>query len=192
MYKVRKSIDRGAANFGWLDSKHTFSFGQFHDPRFMGFRSLRVINEDRVTPGAGFPEHGHANMEIISYVLNGGLEHRDSLGNGSIIRPGDVQRMSAGTGITHSEFNASKEDPVHFLQIWLLPASNNIAPGYEQKDFGDERRDALRLTVSSDGRDGSLSINQDADIYASILSDGKTVSHELKTWPCRLASVGHG
>jgi len=177
MLTLRRADERGHNNFGWLDTSHTFSFGHYNDPRFMGFRSLRVINEDKVVPGAGFGEHGHADMEIISYVLDGALEHKDSIGTGSIIRPGEVQRMSAGTGIRHSEFNASRDKPVHFLQIWLLPEKAGIEPGYEQKEFGDERKGQLRLVASRDGRDGSLTVHQDADLYASVLADGEAVSH---------------
>jgi len=178
MISLRKSRDRGIANFGWLDSRHTFSFGHYYDPAQMGFGPLRVINEDRVAPGGGFPTHGHANMEIISVVLGGGLEHRDSLGTGSVIRPGDVQRMSAGSGIQHSEFNASKTEPVHFLQIWIQPDRLNIAPGYEQKHFdADSRRGRLRLLASGDGRDGSLTMRQNADLYGSVLAAGDVVEH---------------
>jgi redox-sensitive bicupin YhaK (pirin superfamily) len=178
MITLRKSRDRGTAQFGWLDSRHTFSFGHYYDPAQMGFGPLRVINEDRVAPGGGFPTHGHANMEIISVVLAGALEHRDSLGTGSVIRPGDVQRMSAGSGIQHSEFNASKTEPVHFLQIWIQPDRLNIAPGYEQKHFDAEaRRGRLCLLASGDGRDGSLKMRQDADLYGSLLPAGAAVEH---------------
>lgn len=177
----RKAEERGRANFGWLDSRHTFSFGHYHDPEFMGFGPLRVINDDRVAPGGGFPTHPHSNMEIISYVLAGALEHRDSIGTGSVIRPGDVQRMSAGTGIRHSEFNASKTEPVHFLQIWIIPEADGIKPGYEQKAFAEtEKRNALRLVGSRDGRDGSVTIHRDVDLYASLLDDGASVSHTVK------------
>jgi len=176
---VRKASERGAANFGWLDSRHTFSFGQYHDPDHMGFGPLRVINEDRVAPGGGFAPHSHANMEIVSYVLAGGLQHKDSIGTGSVIRPGDVQRMSAGSGIQHSEYNASNTEPVHFLQIWILPDRQNIAPGYEQKHFAaEDRRGQLRLVASGDGRDGAISIRQDARIYACLLAPGETVAHD--------------
>ena len=187
MFAIRHAEDRGLANLGWLDSRHTFSFGHYHDPQFMGFGPLRVINEDRVQPGQGFGTHGHSDMEIISYVLDGALEHKDSIGTGSIIRPGDVQRMTAGTGVRHSEYNASDTDPVHFLQIWILPEKDGLAPGYEQKTFSDdEKRGRLRLVGSRDGRDGSVTIHQDVDLYASLLGDGETVAHELaegrKAW----------
>ena len=180
MIDIRHAEHRGAANLGWLNSKHSFSFGQYHDPAHMGFGALRVINEDRVQPGEGFPAHGHENMEIISYVLDGALEHKDSIGTGSVIRPGEVQRMSAGTGIRHSEYNASDDEPVHFLQIWVIPEERDIEPGYEQKAFADdERRGRLRLVASNDARDGSLKIHQDVDLYASLLEDGDEVSLSL-------------
>lgn len=180
MIAVRKAGERGVANFGWLNSRHSFSFGHYHDPAHMGFRSLRVINEDRVVPGAGFDTHGHRDMEIISYVLDGALAHKDSLGTGSTIRPGEVQRMSAGTGIRHSEFNASKTEPVHFLQIWILPERDGLAPGYEQQEFPlEEKKGRLRLVASRDGRDGSVTMHQDADLYASVLAPGETVTHRL-------------
>lgn len=180
MLTIRQANDRGAANFGWLDSRHTFSFGHYFDPEFMGLGPLRVINEDRVQPGQGFGTHGHRDMEIISYVLDGALEHKDSMGNGSVIRPGDVQRMSAGTGVRHSEYNASPTDPVHFLQIWILPEQDGIEPGYEQKFFSaDDKRGRLRLIGSRDGREGSVTIHQDVDLYATILTGGETVRHEL-------------
>lgn len=180
MITIRPAQDRGAANFGWLDSRHTFSFGNYHNSNYMGFADLRVINEDKVTPGQGFGTHGHRDMEIISYVLEGALEHKDSIGTGSVIRPGDVQRMSAGTGIRHSEFNASKTEPVHFLQIWILPEQEGIAPGYEQKTFTEaEKRGKLRLVGSRDGRDGSITIHQDVNLYASALQDSETVNHAL-------------
>ncbi len=172
---LRPSDQRGRANHGWLDSRHTFSFGDFYDPAHMGFRTLRVINEDRVQPGQGFGTHPHRDMEIVSYVLEGALEHRDSMGTGSIIRPGDVQRMSAGTGVTHSEYNASKTEPVHFLQIWLMPSQKGIAPGYEQKAFpADTRRGRLRLVASPDGHDGSLTIHTDGAMYAGSFEAGES------------------
>ncbi|HLL73772.1 MAG TPA: pirin family protein [Pyrinomonadaceae bacterium] len=181
MITVRKSGERGHFDFGWLDTYHTFSFGEYHDPRHVGFRTLRVINEDFVAPGAGFPTHGHRDMEIVTYVLEGGLAHRDSMGNGSTIRPGDVQRMSAGTGVRHSEFNGSETERVHLLQIWILPAQNGIKPGYEEKKFeDDEKRNRLRVVASPDGREGSVTIHQDAEIYAALLEDNAGVSHELR------------
>ena len=180
MIEVRRAKERGHANHGWLDTWHTFSFSSYHDPRFMGFRVLRVINEDTVAPGQGFPLHGHRDMEIISYVLEGGLAHKDSLGTGSVIRPGDVQRMSAGTGVRHSEFNASDSDAVHFLQIWIEPARAGITPGYEQKAFAEtDKRGRLRLVASPDGADGSLTIHQDARLYATVLAPGQAVAHPL-------------
>jgi hypothetical protein len=177
---LRKAEERGKANFGWLDSKHSFSFGHYYDPKHMGFGPLRVINDDRVAGGDGFPAHPHSDMEIISYVLEGALEHRDSIGAGSVIRPGDVQRMSAGAGVRHSEFNASETDPVHFLQIWIIPERMGIAPSYEQKTFAPvEKRGKLRLVGSRDGRDGSVTIHQDVDLYATLLAPGETVTHRL-------------
>jgi redox-sensitive bicupin YhaK (pirin superfamily) len=187
MITVRKSKERGASNFGWLDSKHTFSFGHYYDPKNMGFGVLRVINEDVVTGGAGFGTHPHDNMEIISYVLEGGLAHKDSLGTGSVIRPGDVQRMSAGTGIAHSEFNASKDNPVHFLQIWVLPEERGLKPSYEQKSFpAEHRKGKLQLVGARDGRDGAVTIHQDLDLFVANLDKGDAVRHALhprrKAW----------
>lgn len=180
MLAIRPSEERGRANHGWLKSRHTFSFGHYYDPQFMGFGPLRVINEDRVTPAQGFSTHRHENMEIISYVLDGALEHKDSMGTGSIIRPGDVQRMTAGTGVSHSEYNASATDPVHFLQIWILPERDGLEPGYEQIAIpSEDKRGKLRLVGSRDGRDGSITIHQDVNLYASLLDDGESVSHEL-------------
>jgi redox-sensitive bicupin YhaK (pirin superfamily) len=188
MLTIRRSDQRGRANHGWLDSRHTFSFADYNDPAHMGFRSLRVINEDRVQPGKGFGTHPHRDMEIVSYVLEGALEHRDSMGTGSIIRPGDVQRMSAGTGVTHSEYNASKSEPVHFLQIWLMPRERGGAPGYEQKAFADDtRRGRLRLVAAPDGREASLTIHADAAIYAGSFDKGE--SAELPIGDSRYAWV---
>ncbi len=187
MITIRHAEDRGTANFGWLNSQHTFSFGHYHDPSHMGFGPLRVINEDRVRAGAGFDTHGHRDMEIISYVLEGALEHKDSLGTGSVIRPGDVQVMSAGTGIRHSEFNHSQAEPVHFLQIWVLPERNGLTPRYEQKTFSaDEKRGRLRLVASPDGSAGSVVVHQDVRLYAGLLDADAQVEHVLapgrKAW----------
>ncbi|MFB0936954.1 MAG: pirin family protein [Propionivibrio sp.] len=180
MIVLRKSSDRGHADHGWLQSDHTFSFADYYDPREMGWGPLRVINEDRVQPGKGFGTHGHRDMEIISYVLSGRLQHKDSMGNGTVIRPGDVQRMSAGTGVQHSEFNPSPTAPVHFLQIWIQPDALGIAPGYEEKHFAPEdKRGRLRLVASRDGREGSVTIHQDADLFASLLSPQERVSHRI-------------
>ncbi|MEQ1575270.1 MAG: pirin family protein, partial [Vicinamibacterales bacterium] len=177
----RPAAERGRADFGWLDSRHTFSFGEYYDPRYMGFRALRVINEDRVKPGHGFGTHPHRDMEIISYVLEGELGHKDSMGTGSVILPGDVQRMSAGTGVLHSEMNPSPNNPVHFLQIWLMPAARGIEPSYEQKTFAAaEKRGRLRLVAAHDGREGALTIHQDADLYAGVLGAGEGTRFELR------------
>jgi len=181
MQSIRRSDDRGAAQFGWLDSRHTFSFGHYHDPKFMGFGPLRVINEDRVQPGRGFDTHGHRDMEIISYVVSGALRHEDSLGNGSTIRPGDVQRMTAGSGVRHSEYNASDDEPVHFLQIWIQPEALGLPPGYEQKAFpAEEQTNRLALVVARGGRDGAVSIHRDVDIYAGRLDAGVTIGHTFR------------
>jgi redox-sensitive bicupin YhaK (pirin superfamily) len=178
---IRKAQERGHARHGWLESFHTFSFAGYHDPRQMGFRDLRVINEDRVEPGRGFGTHSHRDMEIVSWVLEGALAHRDSLGNGSVIRPGDVQRMSAGTGVSHSELNPSASERVHFLQIWILPEREGLAPSYEQKHVPpEERAGRLRLLASRDGRDGSVRIHQDVDLYAALLAAGESVTHALR------------
>ena len=193
MIKIRKSDERGHLNFGWLDTYHTFSFGEYYDPRNMGFRTLRVINEDFVSAGRGFPTHGHSDMEIVTYILEGALEHRDSMGNGSVIRPGDVQRMSAGTGVRHSEKNPSAEESVHLLQIWILPAERGTEPGYEQKNFTDEeRRGRLRLVASPDGREGSVTLQQDASLYATLLDAGQSVEHELRPGRHAWAQVARG
>ncbi len=181
MQMFRPSEERGHANFGWLDSRHSFSFGHYYDPKHIGFGALRVINEDRVIAGAGFDTHGHKDMEIISYVLEGALEHKDSIGTGSVIRPGDVQRMSAGSGIRHSEYNHSESDPVHFLQIWIVPERDGLTPSYEQIAFpAADRRNTLRLLGSRDGRDGALTIHQDVDLYGSLLDTGSAVTFDLR------------
>ncbi|MGZ8291993.1 MAG: pirin family protein [Telluria sp.] len=181
MLQIRKSEERGDANHGWLHSKHTFSFGSYQDPRHTGFGPLLVINEDRVTAGQGFGAHGHRDMEIISYVLSGALEHKDSLGTGSVLHYGDVQRMSAGSGVKHSEFNGSSSEPVHFLQIWIQPNVTNIAPSYEEKHFSPESKQGqLRLVASNDGRDGSVKIHQDAAVYATIMQAGDSLEHPLE------------
>lgn len=179
MIAIRKSIDRGFANHGWLQARHSFSFANYHHPDHMGFRALRVINEDTIAPGAGFPAHSHQDMEIITYVLEGELAHRDSTGGGGVIRPGEVQYMAAGAGVTHSEFNASKSAPLHLMQIWLLPDARGHKARYEQKDFSADRMGKLRLVASGDGRDGSIRINQSADLYASILPEGASFEHSF-------------
>jgi quercetin 2,3-dioxygenase len=181
MIAVRKSAERGRANHGWLDSRHTFSFADYYDPQHMGFRALRVINEDRVQPGQGFGTHAHRDMEIISYVLEGQLAHRDSMGTGSVIRPGDVQRMSAGTGVRHSEMNPSPTDGVHFFQVWLLPERQGIEPSYQQKTFEDaDKRGRFRLVAARDGRDGAITVHQDVDLYAALFDAGDQVTVTLR------------
>jgi redox-sensitive bicupin YhaK (pirin superfamily) len=193
MLTLRRAEERGRADFGWLDSRHSFSFGHYFDPKHMGFGPLRVINDDRVAGGGGFPTHPHADMEIVTYVLDGALEHKDSLGNGSVMRPNDVQRMSAGTGIRHSEFNGSETEPVHLLQIWILPEKKGLAPGYEQKSFArEEKQDRLRLVGSRDGRDGSVTIHQDVDLYSTLPGEGKTVTHSLNTGRVGWVQVARG
>jgi quercetin 2,3-dioxygenase len=176
MIELRRSNERGHFDHGWLNTYHTFSFADYHDPVQMGFRSLRVINEDRVQPGQGFGTHPHRDMEIITYVLSGALAHTDSAGGEGVLHPGEVQHMTAGSGIRHSEFNASQTEPVHFLQIWLLPEKSGLKPGYEQRRFD---IDDLRLVASHDGRDGSMRVHQDVDLYAARLKTGQTVSHAL-------------
>lgn len=181
MIKIRSADDRGASKFNWLDSRHTFSFGNYRDPQHMGFSDLRVINEDRVAPGAGFPTHSHRDMEIITYVLEGALAHKDSTGASSVIRVGDVQRMSAGTGISHSEYNASQTEPVHFLQIWIIPDKTGLKPGYEQRAFSlDEHRGKWVLIASKDGREGSVTVHQGVDVWAARFSPGEQLSFPLK------------
>lgn len=180
MLKIRRGGERGKADHGWLNSRHTFSFADYYDSEHMGFRSLRVINEDRVAPGMGFGTHPHRDMEILSYVLAGSLEHKDSMGTGSVIRPGDVQRMSAGTGVRHSEFNGSKTEPVHFLQIWIVPSKQGIAPSYEQKTFtAADKQGTLRTVASPDGRDGSVVVHADAVLRAGLFAKGESAELEL-------------
>jgi redox-sensitive bicupin YhaK (pirin superfamily) len=181
MITIRKSNERGHANHGWLDTHFTFSFADYQDPKHVQFRTLRVMNDDRVAGGGGFPTHPHRDMEIVTYVLEGALEHRDSMGNGSVIKLGDVQYMSAGTGVAHSEFNASETEPVHLYQIWMFPEKQGLKPVYDQKNFTDaEKRGKLRLVASPDGRDGSVKIRQDNELYSTVLGEGETVKHELK------------
>jgi quercetin 2,3-dioxygenase len=193
MLTVRPSAERGAAALDWLDSRHTFSFSHYYDPQHISFGSLRVINEDIVQPAKGFGTHGHKDMEIITYVLQGELEHKDSLGNGSVMRYGDVQRMSAGTGIQHSEFNPSATNPVHLLQIWILPGQQGLAPSYEQTTFSEaEKCDRLRLIGSPDGREGSVTIHQDVKLYAAVLQQGASVSHPLAAGRMAWLQVARG
>jgi redox-sensitive bicupin YhaK (pirin superfamily) len=181
MHFIRKSEERGQADHGWLKAKHSFSFGEYYDDRFLGYRDLRVINEDQVEGGGGFPTHGHQNMEIITYILSGALEHKDSMGSGSVIRPGDVQYMSAASGVMHSEFNHSKTEKVHLLQIWILPEKRGGAPLYHQKHFDSEsRKNKLKLIASRSGREDSISIRQDVDLYASLMAQGSKVSFQLR------------
>ena len=181
MITIRKSDDRGHANHGWLDTRFTFSFADYYDPKHVQFRTLRVMNDDRIAGGGGFPTHPHRDMEIVTYVLDGALAHKDSIGNGSVIRPGDVQYMSAGTGVAHSEFNASDLQAAHLYQIWMFPDKKDYAPAYDQKHFSEEdKRGRLRLLVSPDGRDGSVKIRQNNELYATVLAAGESVKHELK------------
>lgn len=180
MIAVRRAEERGAVNMGWLNAKHSFSFGDYHDPKHMGFGNIRVINEDRIEPAKGFGTHGHRDMEIVTYIISGALEHKDSMGNGSVIRSGDVQRMSAGTGVMHSEFNHSDTEQTHLLQIWILPERNGITPGWEEKNFSaSDKHNTLRLIAANDARNGSLKIHQALDLYASIVDADTTLSHAL-------------
>ena len=189
--KIRRSDERGLADFGWLKSRHTFSFGSYEDPQFMGFGPLRVINEDRVQAGQGFGRHGHRDMEILSWVLEGSLKHQDSIGTSSVIAPDELQRMTAGTGIQHSEFNASAKEPVHFLQIWIMPATDGLKPGYDQRKFSD-LDGRLRLVASGDGRDGSVLVHQDADLYITRLKKGEKVSHQFRSGRLGWVQVARG
>ncbi|HEY3300281.1 MAG TPA: pirin family protein [Methylophilaceae bacterium] len=193
MINIRKSQDRGHANHGWLDSYHSFSFAEYYDPAHMGYSVLRVINDDRIDGGTGFGMHPHRDMEIITYMLAGELRHQDSMGNGSVIGAGDVQRMTAGTGIRHSEFNASTSNPAHLLQIWVLPAQNNLTPSYEEKHFSEvEKENRWRLIVSPNGHDGSVTINQDAYVYASLLAEGSVLATTLNPNRCAYLQVARG
>ncbi|GAB4348900.1 MAG: pirin family protein [Gammaproteobacteria bacterium] len=193
MITLRKSTDRGHANHGWLDTYHSFSFDTYYDPAHMGVSVLRVINEDRISPGGGFPPHDHRDMEIITYILEGALEHKDSMGNRSVIRPGEVQRMSAGTGVTHSEFNASDKEPVHLLQIWILPDIRGIEPGYEQTRFPEEeRRGKLRLVASPDGENGSVRIHQQARVYAALVDGEEVITHPTEPGRTYYLQLGRG
>ena len=193
MITIRKSADRGHANHGWLDTHFTFSFADYYDPKHVHFRTLRVMNDDRIAGGGGFPTHPHRDMEIVTYVLDGALAHKDSMGNGSVIRSGDVQYMSAGTGVAHSEFNASDIETVHLYQIWMFPDKKDYEPTYDQKHFGeDEKRGKLRLVVSPDGRNGSVKIRQGNELYAAVLAPGESVKHELKTERHAYVQVARG
>ncbi len=193
MIHIRKSGARGHANHGWLDSCFTFSFADYYDPAYIHFRTLRVMNDDRIAGGAGFPTHPHRDMEIVTYVLEGALQHRDSMGNGSVIRPGDVQYMSAGTGVTHSEFNASETETVYLYQIWMFPDRKGHKPTYGQQHFAEaDKRGKLRLVVSPDGREGSVKIRQDNELYATLLAPGETVKHELKPGRHAYVQVARG
>jgi redox-sensitive bicupin YhaK (pirin superfamily) len=193
MLTIRPAAERGRTDWGWLDSRHTFSFGEYYDPRHMGFRSLRVINDDRVRPGAGFGTHGHRDMEILSYVLEGGLEHKDSTGGGGVIRPGEIQFMRAGTGVTHSEFNASKTEPVHFLQIWILPDTRGLAPRYDQKAFdADAARRGFVPLASKEGRDGSIQVSQDVALWMTRLAEGDERAHALASGRQAWVQVARG
>ena len=193
MITIRKSQERGHFDHGWLNTYFTFSFADYCDPQHVHFRTLRVLNDDRVAAGAGFPEHPHRDMEIVTYVLDGALEHRDSMGNGSVIRPGDVQYMSAGSGVTHSEFNASKTEPVHLLQIWMFPEKKGMKPAYDQKNFPrEDKQGKLRLVASPDGREGSVTIRQDNELYATVLGAGESVRHELKPERHAFVQVARG
>jgi len=193
MLKVRKAAERGHFDHGWLDTYHTFSFAGYYDPEHMGFRALRVINEDRVLPGLGFGAHPHRDMEIVTYVLEGALEHADSLGHGAVLRPGELQRITAGTGVFHSEYNPSATEPVHLLQIWILPEQRGLRPGYEQRTFPEaQRRRRLRLVASRDGRDDSVSVRQDADLFATLLEPGETVTHTLRPGRSAWVQVARG
>jgi hypothetical protein len=190
--EARKAAQRGHFDHGWLDTSHTFSFADYYDPRHMGFSDLRVINEDIVQPGMGFGTHGHRDMEIVTWVLEGALQHKDNMGNGSVIRPGTVQRMSAGTGVLHSEFNASKEEPVHFLQIWILPGKTGVEPGYEERTLDGLEGKGFRLIGSPDGRDGSITIHQDASLYAARLATAAAAKHELAAGRSAWLQVARG
>lgn len=187
MMKIRKAEERGQANYGWLDTHYTFSFANYHDPEHMGFRALRVINDDIVGPGGGFDTHPHRDMEIITYVLSGALQHKDSMGNGRVIRPGEFQYMAAGTGVLHSEFNPSPKEPVHLLQIWILPDKKGLKPQYAERTGGQLPGGRLNLVASKSGRDGSIAINQDSDLFLAKLGSGESVTHELR--PARHAWV---